>query len=278
MSDLSKFEETSLFKNWKDCTFVAFDTETSGAYPLGSEVVEFGAVKWADGKIVDELQFLAKPREPMTDFIMKIHGISNEMVEGKKPFIESIDRVLKFFEDCYLMAHHAAFDMGFLAVEIENAQKIFPNHPVLCTSLLSQKLIHGSENHKLQTLVKFLKLDGGSAHRALDDAKSCLRVGLHCFEKMQEKGTLAEIFKAQSKVYKWEQFAMSKVNAEILEPLKKSIQQKRNISIRYKKETRSIFPLGLVRQPDGDYISGICQKDNQRKRFFLNAIQEMEWI
>lgn len=27
---------------WKDCTFVAFDTETSGAYPIGSEIVEFG--------------------------------------------------------------------------------------------------------------------------------------------------------------------------------------------------------------------------------------------
>lgn len=270
MSDLSK--------SWRDCTFVAFDTETSGAYPLGSEIVEFGAVKWSGGKIIDELQFLAKPREPMSDFIIGIHGISNEMVESEKPFRESIDRVLSFFEGSYLMAHHAAFDMGFLAVEIENAQKAFPVNPVFCTSLLSQKLIHGSENHKLQTLVKFLKLDGGSAHRALDDAKSCLHVGLHCFEKMAEKESLNEIFKVQTKIYQWEQFAMSKVNSEILEPLKKSIEQKKVISIRYKKETRPIFPLGLVRQPDGDYISAICQKDRQRKRFFLNAIQEIEQI
>ena len=278
MSDLSKIELIAHRKNWRDCTFVAFDTETSGAYPLGSEVVEFGAVKWSEGKIVDELQFLAKPREPMSDFIIGIHGISNEMVQDKKPFIDSMERVLSFFEDCYLMAHHAAFDMGFLAVEIENAGRPFPKNPVLCTSLLAQKLIHGSENHKLQTLVKFLKIDGGSAHRALDDAKSCLLVGLHCFEKMGEKGSVDEIFNVQTKIYQWDQFAMSKVKPEILEPLKKSIQQKKIISIRYKKETRSIFPLGLVRQPDGDYISGICQRDHQRKRFFLNAVQELEWF
>ena len=41
----------------KDLTFVAFDTETSGAYPVGFDVVEFGAAKWKDGKIIDQLQF-----------------------------------------------------------------------------------------------------------------------------------------------------------------------------------------------------------------------------
>ena len=34
-----------LNKKWTDVEIVAFDLETSGAYPLGSEIVEFGAVK-----------------------------------------------------------------------------------------------------------------------------------------------------------------------------------------------------------------------------------------
>ncbi len=264
-----------LQQKWTDCTFVSFDTETSGAYPLGSDVVEFGAAKWSKGQVVDELQFLAKPREPMTDFIIGIHGITNEMVANEKPFIEQLDRVMKFFEGSFLMAHHAAFDMGFLAVDIENRALPFPLNPVLCTSLLSQKLIHGSENHKLQTLVKFLKIDGGSAHRALDDAKSCLHVGLDCFRRVGAEATLHEIFQIQSKIYYWDQFVMSKVKKDILLPLKEAIAQKKNLAIRYKRETKEIFPLGLVRQPDGDYISAVCQKDGQRKRYFLNSIQEI---
>lgn len=42
----------------KDLTLVAFDLETSGAYPIGDEIVEFGAVKWKDGAVIDKLQIL----------------------------------------------------------------------------------------------------------------------------------------------------------------------------------------------------------------------------
>ncbi|RYZ79391.1 MAG: exonuclease, partial [Proteobacteria bacterium] len=52
-----------LHRPWTECTFIAFDTETSGAYPIGSEIIEFGAVKWKDGQEVGTFQTLLKPRE-----------------------------------------------------------------------------------------------------------------------------------------------------------------------------------------------------------------------
>ena len=45
---------------------VAFDTETRGAYPLESEVIEIGAVKWHNGQIVGRFQTLVKPSELLT--------------------------------------------------------------------------------------------------------------------------------------------------------------------------------------------------------------------
>lgn len=265
-----------LARPWTEFSFVAFDTETSGAYAVGSDVVEFGAVKWQGGAVVDRLQFLLKPREPMTDFIIGIHGITNQMVANAPLMSDKIGEIQKFFEGSLLIAHHAAFDLGFLAYDFEKNLIPFPTEPVLCSSLLSQKLVHGVQNHKLQNLVQELGLQGGAAHRAEDDAYSCLQVGLICFEKASANGpaTIQELIKIQEKIYYWNRFSIQALNQEWHRQLIAATNEKRNINIVYKRETRQVFPLGIVRTVDGDYLSAICMRDQQRKRFYLNEIKD----
>ena len=55
-----------------DLTLVAFDTETTGPYPVKDDIVEFGAVKWKNGEEVDRIEFLFKPKNKMTDFNYKL--------------------------------------------------------------------------------------------------------------------------------------------------------------------------------------------------------------
>lgn len=263
-----------LTRPWTESTFVAFDTETSGAYPVGSDVVEFGAVKWKDGAVIDRLQFLLKPREPMTDFIIGIHGITNEMVAQSPVMSVKISEVKKFFEGSFLVAHHAAFDIGFLAYDFEKNHVPFPAEPVLCSSLLSQKLIHGVKNHKLQNLVQELHLQGGAAHRAEDDAYACLQLVLLCFQKLPAQATIKDILAVQEKSYYWNRFSILSLNQNWHKNLIQAIQEKRKIEIVYKKQSRGVFPLGIVRTVDGDYLSAICDRDQQRKRFYLNDIQD----
>ncbi|MFN7905180.1 MAG: exonuclease domain-containing protein [Pseudobdellovibrionaceae bacterium] len=263
-----------LTRPWPEFSFVAFDTETSGAYAVGFEIVEFGAVKWKDGAVVDRLQFLLKPREPMSDFIIGIHGITNDMVANAMLMPEKVHEIKKFFSGSLLIAHHAAFDLGFLAYDFEKSHIPFPEEPVLCSSLLSQKLIHGVKNHKLQNLIQEFNLQGGAAHRAEDDAYSCLQVALMCFEKMPPGATIQEILKIQEKVYYWNRFSILSLNQNWHRNLMEAILAKRNIEILYKKQMRSVFPLGIVRTVDGDYLSAICQRDCQRKRFYLIEIKD----
>jgi DNA polymerase-3 subunit epsilon len=111
---------------WKDQTFVAFDTETSGAYPLGADVVEFGAVKWQNGEVIGEYQTLLKPREKMSDFIIGIHGITNEMVADAPTMDQKVSEILEFLGSSVLMAHHAPFDLGFMAIEFEINSRFLP--------------------------------------------------------------------------------------------------------------------------------------------------------
>lgn len=261
-------------------SYVAFDTETSGAYPIGFDVVEFGAVKWYKGQEIARLQFLLKPRELMSDFIIGIHGITNDMVKDAPPMSEKVQEIHDFFKDSVVMAHHAPFDMGFMSIDFEKARLPLPVEPALCTSLLSRKWIHGVENHKLQTLVKHMLLEGGQAHRAYDDAKACLQVGLACFQKMGEQTTLAQAIKSQGKNLWWKDYSLLVSSDAHIKTMIEAINSKKDIDMVYqggsaKGETRRLTPIGIVRNPDGDYLQAFCHKDQAAKRYYLSRISDV---
>ncbi len=265
----------------KDLTLVAFDTETSGAYPVGSDIVEFGAVKYQNGKLVDKIEFLFQPREPMSDFIIKIHGITNEMVKDCPSISEKINEIHEFMRGSVLVAHHAPFDLGFLSYDFEKAKLDFPETINLCSSLMARKLIPESGNHKLQTLVKFLGIDGGSAHRALDDAKSCYHVASECLRRAGEESTLDKIKSIQQKNLEWHNYKIINRADAITDSIIEAIQTKKVLEIIYERgsrpgEARQVIPWGIVRNPDGDYLMAFCKIDNTNKRFYMSEIRQAE--
>ncbi len=268
-----------LHRPWTEYTFVAFDTETSGAYPIGSEIIEFGAVKWKGGKEISTYQTLLKPKDLLSEFNMSIHGISNEMVAHAPKMPEKVREIYSFLDQAVLLAHHAPFDLGFVAVAFEENKLPLPSGPILCSSLLSRKLIHGCANHKLQTLVKFLNLEGGAAHRALDDARSCLGVGLECFKRLGDQAQLSDLLKSQEKSLKWGDYSLLNGGNQVVNTLIDAILKKKNLDILYQKgttggESRTVTPLGIVRNPDGDYLQAICLRDQVSKRYYLSKLKE----
>ena len=255
---------------------VAFDTETSGAYPLESEVIEIGAVKWHNGQIIDRFQTLVRPSSPLSPENTKIHGITNDMVANAPLMKDVILGFCEFVDQTVLLAHHAPFDLGFMAPAIEKNGLNFPHNKHFCTSLLSRGLLH-TTNHKLQTLVKELQLIGGDAHRAYDDAYACLQVFLKCVDKLNPETSLKRLQEIQIKDIDWNNYKILNNDDQKMQVLIKAIFENKIIQIKYeggqsKNEFRAIHPKGLVRNPDGDYVHAICQIDQQRKRFYLSKI------
>lgn len=268
---------------WGDLTFVAFDTETTGQYPLQAEICEFAAVKWRAGRVIDAFQTLIRPSHEIPQEVIGIHGITNEMVAEAPRMSEVIARIAAFMEGAVVMAHHAAFDVGFLMVEIESAGMPVPSSPVVCTSLLSRAVILNSPNHRLQTLIHHLGLEKGAAHRALDDAKACLEVGLRCFRQMGEGTQLSQILARQGKILEWRRFSMRELAQD---PVRKVLvdANRENLPIRMVYggggggKPREALPMGLVRSLDGDYLVAFCQIDKKKKRFFLDKILRAEIV
>lgn len=270
----------SLSTPLSECVFTAFDLETSGANPVGSEIVEFGAVKFHRGQEIGRLQFLFKPRVPMSDFIIGIHGITNEMVADAPSISEKIREIQEFLQDSVGLAHHAPFDMGFLQYEFEKNLLPSPRTPVVCTSLLSRNLIYGSENHRLQTLIRYLGIEQGTAHRAIDDSIACYKVALNCFQRMPEGATLEDAIKKQTKTLNWFDYALRGTNLGFVGKVTEAIEKGLSLDIQYsggsrRSERRIIRPVGMIRNPNGDYIVAICNHDKVEKKFYIKKIVDL---
>ncbi len=257
---------------------VALDVETSGKYPLSSEICEIAAVKWRGGKIVDEYQTLVRVRIPMGAEVIAIHNITNEMLEGAPEMSSAIAKFYEFMGDGYAVAHHAPFDLGFLAIEIERAKLMLPKRPAFCSSLLSRKAFSDAPNHRLQTLIKYFKLEQGQAHRALDDARACLAVALRCFEKVGVDASVAKLMDYQAVPLPWGSYSIADLRSHaVFAVLVAALEKNKDVQIIYAGgsrpgESRTVRPVGLVRNPNGDFFVAIDENDDQPKRFFLNKI------
>ncbi|MBK9294551.1 MAG: exonuclease [Oligoflexia bacterium] len=264
---------------WKEQTFIGFDTETTGKYPLAAEVVEVAAVKWRSGKIVDKFESFVRPKEKMSDFIIGIHKITNEMVENAPLAKEVLPKFLEFIKDGILIAHHAPFDMGFISAELEKLNLNLPTNKVICTSLLSRKLFPHTLNHRLATLVEYFGIKVVHAHRALEDSKACLEIALKCMEKVGESATMELIYQAQGGALEWSNYSVKDLNENPqYSALVEASQKKLLTEIVYEGgsnpgKPRNIIPQGIVRNPQGDYVVGFDNSDQKEKRYYLNRIK-----
>lgn len=275
-------------KPWFDTTFIAIDLETTGKYPLDAEICEMAAVKWHQGRIVSEFQTLIKPRLLMSSEVIAIHNITNEMVENSPALESKLSEFHQFIGDGYIIAHHSPFDMGFLAWEFEKARLPLPTLPVFCTSLLSRAINFDVPNHRLATLAAHFNIEAGAAHRALDDAKTCLGVALKYFENLGPEAKVSDILSIQHVRLEWPRFSIeSLMEKDQFRTLIRALRDRREVSIVYEGgsrpgESRKVFPLGLVRSMDGDFLvatEGNNEGDDVKpKRYFLEKISSAQML
>lgn len=106
---------------------IAFDTETTGlAKPeacslhLQPFITEIYLCKFDwKGNILDEFETYCKPPVPIPDNVIKITGITNEMVADAPAFIEIFDDLCEFAKgEDTIFAHNCSFDIELLKIEL----------------------------------------------------------------------------------------------------------------------------------------------------------------
>jgi DNA polymerase III epsilon subunit family exonuclease len=157
--------------------FIAIDFETTGLDPREDKIVEIGAVRFSEkGEILDTFEMLANPGRSIPKEAQEKNGITNNMVREKLPPAEVWKRFLEWAGTKYtaLVAHNAAkFEIHFVRALYSNRQDI-PKLVFLDTYLLSKARLKNERSFRLDALVP--KQRGESRHRALPDAKACVKL------------------------------------------------------------------------------------------------------
>lgn len=80
--------------------YVALDLETSGLNPSENQIIEIGMAKVCDGEITETYSRLLNPKEKLSQRIVELTGITDEMVAGQPHVSEVIDEIVSLSGIC----------------------------------------------------------------------------------------------------------------------------------------------------------------------------------
>ncbi len=175
-----------------DDIYVVFDLETTGLRASeGDSIIEIGAVKMQNGEIIDTFDLFVDPKRELNEEIIKITGITNEMLKGAIDEKTAVERFMDFIGDCSVVAHNAKFDMSFINMAFLKYDLGRFSNTVIDTLGLSRYLESNQRYHNLATLVIRYDIpwDEDKHHRANYDAKGTALI----FYKMLKKLKLNNI-------------------------------------------------------------------------------------
>ncbi|MEM7632258.1 MAG: exonuclease domain-containing protein [Pseudomonadota bacterium] len=172
--------------------FVPFDTETTGLSVEKDAIVQLGAVRVLNGRIVagEVMNTYVHPGRPIPPASTRIHHVTDADV-ADAPDIAEVGRAFHHFaRDAVLVAHNAPFDIGLLRKDAAR-MGVEWTHPVLDTVLLSAVVFGTTEVHSLDALCDRLAITIPPAlrHTALGDATATAEALVRLLPLLEGKGT-----------------------------------------------------------------------------------------
>jgi DNA polymerase-3 subunit epsilon len=168
---------------------VVFDTETTGLDPYqGHRLVEIGCVelvnRFPTGRTFHRY---INPERDIPSEAFAIHGLSHDFLRSQPVFANIAVDLLDFISDAALVAHNAAFDLGFLNAELERMNEVvIPRDRLVDTLLLARRKYPGSSNRLDDLCIRFgVDNSRRTKHGALLDAELLAEVYVELVDARQ---------------------------------------------------------------------------------------------
>ena len=162
--------------------YVLVDIETTGLSPIYDDIIEIGAIKVENNKVVGEYNQLIKTDRSLPPMITELTGITDEMLATGKMLETVLEEFIGFVGDNVIIGHNINFDLGFLYNKCKKYLNYNLNNDYIDTLYLARKLVPNSYNHKLGTLAKLFNISYEGAHRGLKDVEITYEV----YNKLRE--------------------------------------------------------------------------------------------
>jgi DNA polymerase III epsilon subunit family exonuclease len=268
-----------------DITVVAFDTETTGLFPMMHRLVEIGAIRFRlDGHELSTFQTLIDPRLPIPRDVQQVHGITDRMVRGQPTIERVLPRFIDFLgaSDTILLAHNAPFDLGFLAMALARLGIAYPPHCIFDTLEMTRRLYPTWPSHSLEHVATRLTVASRAEHRALSDACLVKEIFLAMLQRTPTVETIADLVRLSPLLT----FADAPVFAiqppAGFEVLTTAMTEQCAITILYENgwqrpKPRTITPRLVLEVHGVAYVIAHCHVSDAERTFRLDRIREC-WL
>ena len=192
-----------------DTTYCVLDLETTGLSAKTEKITEIGIMKIKNGEVLEKFCEFVNPEKPIPQKVQEVTNITDDMVADSPTIEELFPKVLEFIKGSVLVAHNAAFDIGFLKNVAKGLGYEF-DYTYVDTLPLARRLYPDLKKHKLGKIAEHLKIKVEVAHRALDDVDTTVKILNVMMEELKKRGatkvadigTKCEDEKAKSEEYK----------------------------------------------------------------------------
>ncbi len=168
-------------------SYVCIDLETTGLNPKTDRIIEIGAVKVVEGRVVDTFSTYVNPGRKLEERIVELTGIVQEQVDDAPEITQVLPELITFLESYPLLGHRILFDYSFLKKAAVN-QKISFEKQGIDTLRIARCFLPELEKRSLEFLCKHYEIPH-HAHRALADAEATSVLYHKLAEQFYQKDT-----------------------------------------------------------------------------------------
>jgi DNA polymerase III epsilon subunit-like protein len=167
-----------------------FDTETTGLtkHPRSKDAVQPRIIEWGGvlvdehGVVLDELDVLINPGQPLEPIITKITGLTDDDLANQPKFRDRVDLLRPFFERAdAVIAHNLPFDSRLMELELARIGVTDWPWPQRKICTVQEHAEQWGRRPKLLELYQhYFDEPLEQKHRALDDVLALARIVNRC--------------------------------------------------------------------------------------------------
>ncbi len=178
------FEEKKTDKEYLlNNTFVVYDLETTGINTELCKIIDIGAFKIVDGKIVEKFCTFVNPECEIPEEASKVNRITNKLVENSPTIEMVLPDFYKFCEGSIIVGYNnIGFDDHFINREGKKQLYNFDNVRDDVFNIAKTHIL-GLRNYKLSTVCQAMDVPLIDAHRAVNDALATAKLFIKLVEK-----------------------------------------------------------------------------------------------
>ncbi|HYE78889.1 MAG TPA: exonuclease domain-containing protein [bacterium] len=265
---------------------VSLDLETTGLHPFFAEIVEVGAVAFrpGTGEVVDTFHSLVNPGVPIPETVIKIHGITDDMVADAPRLTTVFDALVDFLHPSMaVLGHNVAFDLGFLRHRATKLGRPLPPTTCIDSVRLAKWAFPGLASYRLVVLCQLLGLELIQAHRALNDAQATRALYLRAMGQLHLLGHGSEaVFGRVLKPIDDGRNSPENIPPDLIH-LYRACEDRLRLRITYanaQRETtrRVIDPVGMQMVSGSHYMVAHCHFKQANRNFRVDRILEWEVV